>query len=129
MNSVLRKFHAATSRWITAPSGMEYRIRGIATVEYGALLKAMPSFKVNDSNDQDKVLTEEEREVESRVNNEKLAVIAGLGIIAMRFQDEETEDIPPGTEIPTQDFAFIVEAINEQSGLKGPTADAVKEAL
>lgn len=131
MNSVIRKFQEATTKWITAPSGIEYRIRGIATVEYGALLKAMPSFKINKKNGDgpEVVLTEAEQEAEDTSTNEKLAVIAGLGILGMRYQGEETTDIPPGTDIPSQDFAFIVDAINEQSGLKGPTADAVKESL
>lgn len=120
MATLLEKYREATGRWVLAPSGIEYRIRGIAAIEYGALLKAMPAL-VGSSSNGDKP---DDSEVQSR-----LMAIVSCGVTAMRWNGEESLEVPSSDEFPVKDVVFIVQQINEASGIAGAEAQEAGRSL
>ena len=117
-------FKEATGKWVTAPSGAEYRIHGITTMEWGAVTSVMPSlarFSGNGKEDARPNVSLEERD------NMTLAWLR-IAVSAMRYKGEDYE-LPPPEKFNFSDVDFLLKAINEASGFAGETAETVKEAL
>lgn len=125
MNTLLEKYRKATSVWVTAPSGIEYRIRGIAAIEYGALLKAMPAL-VGLSNGNGSA---PENRPDDKEINARLMAIVSCGVTMMRWDGEETSEIPSPEEFPAKDVAFVAQKINEASGISGAEAQEAGRSL
>ena len=122
MNSVHEKFREATGRWITAPSGLEYRIHGALLAEYVVWQGIVPSLipvaegGIPNANERDEALR-------------KAMALIVCCLDAMRWQGEMYDRVLPPEEIPAGDIVVLIQAINEISGVRGPEAEVAGRVL
>ena len=122
MGTTHDKFREATGRWITAPSGLEYRIHGALLAEYVVWQGIVPSLipvaegGIPNANERDEAL------------RKAMALIACC-LDAMRWQGEMYDRVLPPEEIPAGDIVVLLQAINEISGIRGPEAEVAGRVL